>query len=98
MLLTHFATVTINSSLTIKGPPARAAPLPPRKTTAPAGVFQQKLDYDASHMWRNTTEEDDESDDGLAIPWEGTTVDSKYSIGKEIGRFVTGWSILPTHS
>lgn len=33
-------------------PPARAPPLPPRKTTAPAGVFQTKIDYDASHMWR----------------------------------------------
>lgn len=33
-------------------PPARAPPLPPRKTTAPAGVFQTKIEYDASHMWR----------------------------------------------
>eukprot|EP01128_Nolandella_sp_AFSM9_P004221 TRINITY_DN1861_c0_g1_i2.p1 TRINITY_DN1861_c0_g1~~TRINITY_DN1861_c0_g1_i2.p1 ORF type:complete len:394 (+),score=110.41 TRINITY_DN1861_c0_g1_i2:348-1529(+) len=71
------------------GPPARAAPLPPRKTTAPSGVFIQKLDYDTSHMWNTDLNDEEDSNDAVPIPWEGTTVASKYEVGEEIGSGAT---------
>jgi serine/threonine protein kinase len=70
-----------------QAPPARAPPLPPRKIIAPKEVFETKIEYDASHFWKDsrpdTPQLDDEND--VSVNFEGTQVASKYDVGSQLG-------------
>jgi len=75
----------------VQAPPVRAPPLPPRKTTAPRDVFESKIEYDASHFWKDKPEHDANipEEDKYTIDFSGTGIAAKYEIGAEIGRGAT---------